>query len=88
MLTRDELHEHVHRNVPFALPRLEGRSIRPDDAFRSAPRDPSHGYDGLLVDGKWQADLYSNGFEEDDNPTPIEAARNALEQRLRKLLGS
>ncbi len=87
VLRPNEIPEGLPREYPFALPRLEARRISPDGAkYRSAPRNHAHGFDGMLVDGEWHGDIYSNGCAEADNPTSIEVVRDELRRALRTAL--
>lgn len=67
--------------IPFELPRLPARRIHPDDGFAVATSGwdgSGSGLSGIFVKGVWEGHLYSNGVEEDDNPTSIETVRAAL----------
>lgn len=37
---------------------------------------------GCFVDGLWVADLYSNGIEEANNPTPLETVKRVLIEQI------
>lgn len=58
-------------NVPltFKLPKLDHRFVVPGAGYR---RDVDV---GVIVDGVWKADLYSNGVDELSNPTSLEDVR-------------
>jgi hypothetical protein len=68
--------------LPFEIPRLTHRLIIPAAGYR---RDVDV---GLIVNGVWKADLYSNGVEESENPTNLEEVRDAylseVSSRLRR----
>lgn len=60
----------------FDIPKLPKRFFQMESEFRS------NQYVGRFVDGVWKADLYTNGVEEIENPTPIAAVRRALLESL------
>jgi hypothetical protein len=67
--------------VPFSLPRLKARRIRPDDGYAVASANwdgIGAGLDGVFVDGVWEGHIYTNGIDENDNPTSIAAVAEAL----------
>lgn len=75
--------------IAFPLPRLPKRRVHADDGFFVAASNwngTGSGFDGVLVDGVWQGHIYSNGIDEDENPTPIadvaEALRAAVIERI------
>ena len=60
--------------IAFPLPRLPNRRVHADDGFFVAASNwdgTGSGFDGVLVDGVWQGHIYTNGIDEDANPTPI-----------------
>jgi len=67
----------------FALPSLPNRLCRPDKGYYHANSD---GLQGCFVDGKWRGHLYSNGIEEYENPTQIDAFRAVFIQNVMKIL--
>lgn len=76
-------------SVPFRLPTLPGRKVRPDDACRAAPRGPDWqgvAWDGIFVDGVFEADVTSDGFAEHRNPTPVAKVEDALALSVRQML--
>lgn len=58
-------------SLTFKFPKLEHRLVIPGDGYR---RDIDV---GGFVDGVWKADFYSNGIEEENNPTSLDVVRNA-----------
>lgn len=67
--------------IPFALPRLLARRIHPDEGYAVATSNwdgQGSGLSGIFVKGVWEGHVYSNGIEEDKNPTSIDAVRDAL----------
>ena len=64
-----------NNRLVFDLPDLPARRCNPDREFISAFDGQLH---GCFVDGKWLGDLYSNGVHEDQNPTTIDAFREAF----------
>lgn len=72
--------------VPFRIPQLEARRVYPDKGYRVAAADwnkKGSGLDGIFVNGAWEGDIYSNGVEEDDNPTTLDAVVAALKAAVR-----
>ncbi|MCC6074043.1 hypothetical protein ACFPTX_20260 [Pseudomonas sp. GCM10022188] len=53
--------------LPFKMPDLERRHLVIDKGFRGDVDV------GVLVDGVWKADLYSNGVDEVENPTSLDS---------------
>ena len=67
--------------VPFAFPQLPKRRLHPDEPYLSVVQQPGgNGYaiGGHFVNGTFEGHLYSNGIEEEQNPTSIEEVREAL----------
>ena len=68
--------------IAFPLPRLPNRRVHADDGFFVAASnwdETGSGFDGVLVDGVWQGHIYTNGIDEDANPTPIADVVAALQ---------
>ncbi len=74
----------------FLLPELPRRRIQSDATYLAAILAPGGEIKlgGHFVDGVWQGHLYSNGIEEDRNPTSIDAVHKALERVTRDLITS
>jgi hypothetical protein len=76
--------------VTFAIPTLPHRNIVVSDPeYRAAVLDmdsqrPVIG--GKFHDGLWRADVYSNGVFEDDNPTSIDAIKDAIAKQIEETL--
>jgi hypothetical protein len=73
--------------IAFALPRLSKRRVHPDKGFAVAASNwdgVGSGLDGVFVDGAWEGHIYTNGIEEDENPTPIAAVVDALKAEVTK----
>ncbi|HEF4763160.1 TPA: hypothetical protein SAN82_005638 [Pseudomonas putida] len=67
----------------FPLPKLEKRSIHCDPEYRAAWFDSGtqlHEPGGVLQDGVWRGNCYTNGIAEPDNPTSLEEVEQALRQ--------
>lgn len=69
----------------FTLPTLQNRSCHPDRGYGRAIEGELR---GSFVDGKWLGDVYSNGISEDENPTKIEAVRDAFTQNVMRAIQS
>ncbi|MBX5210791.1 hypothetical protein [Rhizobium sp. NZLR11] len=67
-------------SVPFPLPELPKRRLHPDDGYLSVVSSKTGGFTlgGQFVGGLWEGHLYSNGVEEDQNPTKLEEVQAAL----------
>jgi len=63
----------------FSLPNLPKRMCHPDKEYRRAIEGELR---GCFLDGKWLGDVYSNGISEAENPTKIEAVRDAFIQNI------
>jgi len=75
--------------VVFPLPKLEKRLIHCDPEYRAAWFDSAtqlHEPAGVLKDGMWRGDCYSNGIAESDNPTPLEEVEQALRKNIEMVL--
>lgn len=73
--------------VPFSVPDLKGRIFIVDPEYRAMVNVPDAAdpvFGGHFVDGEWRAHMYSNGFPEDKNPTPIPD----VQQELSKSVGA
>jgi hypothetical protein len=75
--------------IAFPLPKLPKRRVHGDPGFFVAASNwngTGSGLDGVLVDGVWQGHVYTNGIEEEANPTPIAdvvaALRSAVTERV------
>lgn len=72
--------------VPFSIPRLDARRIDPGKGYCVAAANwdgKGSGLDGIFVDGVWEGNIYSNGVEEDSNPTPMSDIVTALKAAVR-----
>jgi len=75
--------------IPFALPRLLARRIHPDEGYAVTTSNwdgEGSGLSGIFVKGVWEGHVYSNGVEEDENPTLIDAVRDALKAAVAERL--
>jgi len=73
--------------IAFPLPKLLKRRVHSDDGFFIAASNwdgTGSGFDGVLVDGVWQGHIYTNGVDEDANPTPIAYVVTALQAAVTK----
>lgn len=61
----------------FSLPTLPKRMCHPEKGYVRAIEGEQR---GCFVNGEWLGDIYSNGVHEDENPTKIEAIRDAFIQ--------
>lgn len=69
--------------LPFTLPSLPHRMCHPEKGYVRATQGELK---GCFIDGSWLGDMYSNGIPEGDNPTKIEAVRDAfLQSAIRAL---
>lgn len=67
----------------FSLPSLQNRSCHADKGYARAVDGELR---GCFVDGMWLGDVYSNGIAEDENPTKIDAVRNAFIENVMRAL--
>ena len=65
--------------IQFDIPQLPQRLFRMESEFCFGP------FIGRFVDGLWKADLYSNGIEEEMNPTSLTEVKCALLQCVNQL---
>jgi len=73
------------KSVPFPLPKLEKRRLSADDEYRAVVGRPGFaGYElgGVFINGEWRGHLYSNGVEEQQNPTTIPEVQAALIEHI------
>lgn len=73
----------------FPLPKLEKRLIHCDPEYRAAWFDAvalAHEPAGVLKDGVWRGDCYSNGIAEFENPTSLEEVEQALRKNIEMVL--
>jgi hypothetical protein len=78
--------EFMGAPVPFSLPKLEARRVHPDKGncvATTAWDKKGSGLDGIFVNGIWEGNIYTNGVEEDKNPTPLNAVIDALRAAVR-----
>ncbi|MYM32084.1 hypothetical protein GTP58_27505 [Duganella sp. CY15W] len=71
--------------VPFRFPQLDKRRLHSDDEYRAVVGLPDFsGYElgGVFFNGEWRGHLYSNGIEEDQNPTPIDQVKESLRSHI------
>lgn len=71
--------------IPFTLPQLPARRIHPDEGYAVATSNwdgEGSGLSGIFVKGVWEGHVYSNGMDEDENPTTIETVRDALKSAV------
>ena len=75
--------------IPFEFPKLPQRRIHPDDEFIAVVRNTGSDaleLGGQFVKGVFQGHLYSNGIDEERNPTSIDDVRDALDGAVQELL--
>jgi hypothetical protein len=75
--------EHKHIDslpVPFKMPILEARNIIADKGYAVAVPLPDDGAElqGVFVNGRWEGHVYTNGVEETQNPTSVQAVADSL----------
>lgn len=65
----------------FPMPKLAKRAFHSDPECRAAwfnGETQKFEMGGLLQNGMWRGDFYSNGIDEDNNPTSLEQVEEAL----------
>ncbi|KWA81683.1 hypothetical protein WL30_24535 [Burkholderia ubonensis] len=76
--------------ISFPIPPIEQRHvIISDPEYRAAVLDPQSGQaaiGGRFSDGRWRADLYSNGVPEEGNATPVDEVRRVLTATIEDVL--
>ncbi|MFJ1259026.1 hypothetical protein [Cupriavidus sp. CuC1] len=72
-----------NNSLAFELPALPKRMCMPEKAYVRAIAGELC---GNVVEGQWRGDIYSNGIPEDQNPTKIEAVRDAFVQSVKRAL--
>ncbi len=70
-------------SLVFTLPSMQNRMCHPDKGYVRAINGELR---GSFIEGKWIGDVYSNGIPETDNPTKIEAVRDAFTQSVMRAL--
>ena len=73
----------------FPLPDLDKRSIHCDPEHRAAwfnAETQTHETAGVLRDGIWRGDCYTNGIAESENPTSLEVVEQALRNKIEMAL--
>ncbi len=70
-------------SVVFTFPTLQNRIFHHDKGYARAIDGELR---GSFVNDKWLGDVYSNGIPEADNPTKIEAVRDALIQSVMRAI--
>jgi hypothetical protein len=73
----------------FPLPKLERRLMLPDPEYRAAWFDSeasAHEPAGVLIDGIWRGNCYSNGIAESENPTSLETVERELRHNIEMVL--
>lgn len=75
-------------SVPFPLPELPKRRVASDDGYLSVLWNEKGGvtHGGQFIDGVWKGHLYTNGIEEDRNPTNIDDVKVALYETVMALI--
>ena len=74
--------------VPFSLPNFEKRRLVSDDDYKAVVgvTNQEHFVEyqmgGVFIRGEWRGHLYSNGVEENLNPTTIEEVQSKLEKHI------
>lgn len=74
--------------IVFEIPKLDKRALYPDEHYRVAVPVSRTEIElrGILRNGCWRGHCYSNGVEENDNPTPIATVKVALEANINNAL--
>lgn len=75
--------------VPFAFPNLPKRRLHPDEGYLAVVQRAGSGELGIggqFLDGIWEGHLYSNGIDEESNPTSIEDVRAALHDTIAAII--
>ena len=67
-------------NLTFKLPELQKRLFISEKEYRTAG---SEGLLGMFVNGHWKGDVYTNGIEENKNPTSVDDFRRAFIDSVR-----
>ena len=70
-------------------PKTGKRSIHCDPEHRAAwfnGDTQAHETAGVLKDGMWRGDCYSNGITESENPTALEEVEQALHKNIEMVL--
>jgi hypothetical protein len=70
-------------SLVFPLPALKYRMCHPDKGYARAVGGELR---GIFVEGKWAGDIYSNGIAEANNPTTIDAVREAFVEKVMQAL--
>jgi hypothetical protein len=76
--------------IPFLLPELPGRLfVMAEEQYRAvviSPHTNEPTFGGKFVNGEWRADLYTNGFPENLNPTSVENVRESLRTTIATII--
>lgn len=64
----------------FSLPTLPNRLCVPDTNHTRVRVDGE--MQGCFIQGRYFGNLYSSGIPEDENPTPVDAVRDAISQNI------
>lgn len=89
MQLRDPLEMQFYGTpVPFHLPDLPKRRLASNEGYLSVLNTGTGEFTlgGQFVNGVWEGHLYSNGVEEDRNPTPVEDVQAALYEVVIKVM--
>lgn len=73
----------------FPLPKFKHRVFHSDPEYRAAWfNSDTQDYEmaGVLLDGVWRGNFYTNGIAESDNPTSLGQVEHALRENIEKTL--